>query len=428
MPHSIDTEVTDIEPPKQIVNDGELDPSQVSFLRRSTTDLSLEELHYRFQEDGYLFIKGLLPRDAVLKAREEYFKFLEPTGVLKPGTKPIDGIFDDEKDRLAFPGIGAGAAGGNGHPGDHAAAFVDRALLAHYQDWYAEDLCKHPALKEFISKLTGWGNNTTAFVRTLLRNNVPGNKAIGVHYDQIFLRHGEPTSITAWVPIGDIRLDGGGLIYLERGHLLGIEQEKKFTDEAKASGLTEEEAKSAFNHNMMSTGLLSEGPKEFAQRFDRRWLVSEYEAGDIVLHNPFAIHASTLNNSKDNKIRLATDLRFVDSSRPWDTVSKSSSRILQFTDEMIEMVKAVYVRGWCVKGASFTLFDSFLRQHVESISVRTPSSCFYGPRCYCKGASRVSLDEMCMAASQTGSAVYTLQLLTAVGRPISAVIASTIQK
>jgi phytanoyl-CoA hydroxylase len=72
----------------------------------------------------------------------------------------------------------------------------------------------------------------------------------------------------------------------------------------------------------MSTGLLSEGPREFANRFNRRWLVSAYEAGDVVLHSPFAIHASTINHDPKNVIRLATDLRFVDSSRPWDTVDR----------------------------------------------------------------------------------------------------------
>lgn len=67
---------------------------------------------------------------------------------------------------------------------------------------------------------------------------------------RIFLRYGEPTAITAWVPIGDIRLEGGGLIYLENGHLLGAEQEAEFTRKATASGLTENEAHSAFNQNM----------------------------------------------------------------------------------------------------------------------------------------------------------------------------------
>lgn len=31
------------------------------------------------------------------------------------------------------------------------------------------------------------------------------------------------------------------------------------------------------------------------------------------------IHASTINYDPENRIRLGTDLRFVDSSRPWDT-------------------------------------------------------------------------------------------------------------
>ncbi|OCL12191.1 hypothetical protein AOQ84DRAFT_386297 [Glonium stellatum] len=301
------------------VNDGLLEPSQIAPLRASKPDLPLEELHKRYEEDGYLFLKNLLPQPDVLKARENYFEFLSPSGVLKPGTAPVEGIFDSSKDTDNFPGIGAGVAGGNGRPGgEQAAKFVDLALDAHYQDWYAEEFCKHPALYDFVAKFTSWGKHTLSFRRTLLRNNIPGAKAIGVHYDQIFLRYGEPTSITAWCPMGDIAIDGGGLMYLEKGHTLGQEVEAEFTANAIASGLTEEEAKNAFNKNMMSTGLLAEGPAEFGKFHNRRWLVSEYEAGDVVLHNPFAIHASTVNRDRNNVVRLATDLRFVDSSRPWD--------------------------------------------------------------------------------------------------------------
>jgi phytanoyl-CoA hydroxylase len=78
--------------------------------------------------------------------------------------------------------------------------------------------------------------------------------------------------------------------------------------------------KNAFNQNMMSTGLLAEGPKEYADTFGRRWLVTSYKAGDVVLHMPYTIHASTLNYDPDNVIRVGTDLRFVDASKPWDTV------------------------------------------------------------------------------------------------------------
>lgn len=65
--------------------------------------------------------------------------------------------------------------------------------------------------------------------------------------------------------------------------------EEAFFAKAKASGLTDEEARSAFNSNMMATGLLSETPAEFARELGRRWLVSAYEAGDVVLHKPHMV-------------------------------------------------------------------------------------------------------------------------------------------
>lgn len=311
----------------------------VGQLTPSSPDEPLDVLRQRYNENGYIYLKGLLPKASVLQAREAYFTHLSPSGVLKPGTQPVLGIFDCAKDCAAFPGIGAGAVGGNQRPGgDAGAIFVDRALEAHTMDWYAETFCKHPALVDFVREFSGWGASTLPIKRTLLRNNVPGTKAIGVHYDQIFLRHGEPTSITAWVPIGDVSVNGGGLIYLENGHTLGREQEERFTAAAMADGLTEEEAKNAFNRNMMDTGLLDDGPARYAKRFGRRWLVADYEAGDVVLHTPFTvsrtvdtielgttliwtqIHASTTNHDPNHVIRLATDLRFVDSSKPWDKV------------------------------------------------------------------------------------------------------------
>lgn len=194
------------------VNDGPLKPSEVARLKPSDPTLPLEELRKRYKEHGYLFLKGLLPREDVLKAREDYFKFLSPSGVLKPGTEPVEGIFDSEKDVSQFPGIGVGRVD-DAKPTE----FISLALEAHGQDWYAKEFCKHPVLLDFMERFTGWSTHTRPLERTLLRNNIPDTKAIGVHYDQIFLRYGEPTSVTVWVPIGDIRINGGGLMYLENG-------------------------------------------------------------------------------------------------------------------------------------------------------------------------------------------------------------------
>jgi len=297
------------------VNDGALTSTNSAFLRESDLTLPIEDLRARYDADGYLFLKHLLPREEVLEVRKRYFEFLASTGVLKDGTAPVEGIFNPAKPPEEFPGIGSGISA----KGARAEEFVSRAVEAHYEDWYT-NFCKHPVLYDFVSKFTGWDRNTLSLNRTLLRNNVPKSTPIGVHYDQIFLRYGEPTSLTAWVPIGDIKLNGGGLIYLQNGEQLGKLIEERFTRMAAEAGMTEDQARSAYNANMTKNGLLSSNPLHFAEQNDRRWLITPYEAGDVVFHKPHMIHASTVNHDPDNVIRLATDVRFCDMSRPYDQV------------------------------------------------------------------------------------------------------------
>ncbi|KAH8898309.1 hypothetical protein GQ53DRAFT_881374 [Thozetella sp. PMI_491] len=309
------------------VNDGELGSSEVEALQASYPSEPLDVLRERYEKNSYLLLKGLLPREDVLSARASYFTSMAPSGVLKPGTAAVDGIFDDKASAADFPGIGAGSIK-NARPGstDKATIFAELALKAHTEEWYIGEgpneeggFCNHPALREFVARFTGWGDDTLAVKRTLLRNNTPGNKAIGVHYDQCFMRYGEPTAVTAWVPMGDVRLEGGGLIYLEGGEELGEEIENEFAAKARAVGMTDEEMRNAYNANMMSTGFLCDGPAGFGRKHGRRWLVSAYEAGDVVLHTPHMIHASTINHDPEGRIRLGTDLRFVNKARPYDT-------------------------------------------------------------------------------------------------------------
>lgn len=165
------------EVPPQYVNDGLLEPEQVGLLKPSYPNEPLEELRERYHRDGYLFLKGLIPREDVVKCRKNYFELLSPSGVLAPGTAPEEGIFDAAKNKQDYPGIGAGAVDGNGRP--NGGMFVDLALKAHTEPWYKEDFCHHPALMSFVAKFSGWDQNMLALTRTLLRNNTPGNNAIG---------------------------------------------------------------------------------------------------------------------------------------------------------------------------------------------------------------------------------------------------------
>ncbi|KAF5251602.1 hypothetical protein FANTH_3212 [Fusarium anthophilum] len=297
-----------------LVNDGLPESRMIGNLKQSYQSEPIEDLIARYEKDGY-FMKGLLPRSDVLDCREAYFRFLSPSGVLQPNSAPVDGIFDPDNQGVNYPSIGAGPFNKEQiNPG----SFASLAEQAHTEDFYLEFL-RHLALRDFVSRLKGWGDDTKLLPRSLLRNNTPHNNAIGVHYDQSFLRYGEPNSVTAWVPIGDISLQGGGLIYLEDSDTLGRTLEDAFNKKAREGGMTEKERIKAFNKNMMSNGFLELGPIKFLQdNGGGRWLLTEYKAGDVVYHKPHMIHASTINKDPENRIRLGTDLRFVDSSRPHD--------------------------------------------------------------------------------------------------------------
>jgi len=88
--------------------------------------------------------------------------------------------------------------------------------------------------------------------RHLIRSNVPFAKgtSTGVHYDQIFLRAAPPTTLTAWVPIGDCGPMNGGLMYLEGSVATGERIEQGFTELCEKKGMSEEERLYAFNQNV----------------------------------------------------------------------------------------------------------------------------------------------------------------------------------
>ncbi len=59
----------------------------------------IDALRERYQEQGYLWLKGLLSRDGVLEFRRRYFEAMRDTGILAPGTDAVDGIYSAEKER-----------------------------------------------------------------------------------------------------------------------------------------------------------------------------------------------------------------------------------------------------------------------------------------------------------------------------------------
>lgn len=101
-------------------------------------------------------------------------------------------------------------------------------------------------------------------------------------------------------------------MYLENSTQLAQTIEDNFTEKAKA--LPPEERINAFNINMEhADGCISQDADEFVRKEAEgklRWLMADYEAGDVVFHTPWMIHAATRNEDELGRIRLASDLRF----------------------------------------------------------------------------------------------------------------------
>ncbi|KAF2175849.1 hypothetical protein K469DRAFT_683411 [Zopfia rhizophila CBS 207.26] len=313
-PHLLPKQEVRIQDPTKLTlhgNDGALEDVKLLTLYHPNTPI--EELRRQYWQDGVLWVKGLLGPNLVNKCRRDYlFMVNEGTGMLKLGTDPVESIFSggDWREYL-LPGAVRVAAGLKDE-----GPFVENAIKSHRAPFYLEFKDKiGREIEPFVGKLCGF-DEPWCLTRSLLRCAMPGGETTPVHYDQIFLRAGPPTSVTAWVPIGDVEVTGGGLIYLDRSHDIG----KKYEEDSSRinAELSDEERISALDKNMEKGGWLDKNASRFGESWARRWLVGKYEAGGVVLHTLYTIHAGAMNRSLESRIRVSTDLRFVDKSKPYD--------------------------------------------------------------------------------------------------------------
>lgn len=277
--HPIDPEKLSLES-----NFGPMLPGTVGYLQPTSADTPIEIMHERFRRDGYLFVKQLLPKEPVLQCRRAYFSHMSPSGLLKPDSDPVTGTYCGADTRKYLPpGNLRRLFGLKDDP--ESDKYVELMVSAHEAAFYTE-FCEISELREFVRKLTGW-EKEIMLQRSMLRAFVPNSELTPVHYDQMYLRGGPPTSLTAWVPIGDVSLEGGGLMYLEKSDDIGRATEEEFA--RNAGNLSEEERVSAFNKNMNDGGFLSRDTIEYGKQVRRKWLIADYEAGDVIFHNPFMV-------------------------------------------------------------------------------------------------------------------------------------------
>lgn len=236
---------------------------RLGWLEPSEASLPIERLRAIYRRQGYLWLQGFFERDVVLNFRDQFFEAVAERG---------------------------------------PRAFFEIITSREY-----EAFCAMPRLWSFYEEFLQ--GQPYLHRRKLLRYNLPGeDHCTGGHYDLIYLRSGTDRLCTSWIPLGDIPVEMGGLIYLEHSDAAGRQLEAEFC--VKNADLPPAERISAYNRNMRANGWIGTHLAEMAERFDTRWLVADYMAGDMVIHSPYMIHAATLNRDSLCRTRLSTDIRF----------------------------------------------------------------------------------------------------------------------
>ncbi len=107
-------------------------------------------------------------------------------------------------------------------------------------------------------------------------------------------------------------------MYLENSTPLGRSMEAQWT--CRNLALPPEERINAYNVNMGTGRGLGLDAAAFQRENapGQRWLISRFEAGDVVFHNPYMIHGASMNMAEDGKIRLSADVRFYQEGSDYD--------------------------------------------------------------------------------------------------------------
>jgi ectoine hydroxylase-related dioxygenase (phytanoyl-CoA dioxygenase family) len=157
------------------------------------------KLSERLDTDGYLFIKGLLPRDDILKVRGDLFNIAQEYAWLDQNEALIEGIVNRSFD---------------------AATFRQTSLLAINRMWCDESIHRIRLHQNILSLFERMFNEPVlSHPKFLLRHFFPNTSPTQSHQDRVHVGGGR--FCTLWVPLGDCPVEQGVLAIASGSHNKG---------------------------------------------------------------------------------------------------------------------------------------------------------------------------------------------------------------
>ena len=240
----------------------------------------------RFIKDqGYLYMKGLLPVGGVLAARRDLLERCKRTGRLKPGTRLRDGIVNPEPT-------------------------MEKRVPVKPRPWprAVQKLFESATLLRLFDHL--FSEPSLCLDLKIVRKYVRGSST-GIHYDIVYLGRGSRRVMTCWVPLGDIPVELGPLAVCAGSNSLhGFEKLRRTYGQLDVDQTLMRGAKGSF------PGWFSLDLTEITKRFGGQWRTAHFTAGDVMVLTSTTLHCG-LDNLTDH-VRMSADLRFQPRSEPAD--------------------------------------------------------------------------------------------------------------
>ncbi len=221
------------------------------------------DLRARALEDGYLFIRGLVPDAPVMQLRSDIAAILDGVGWLDAGTDPLDAISTQEARLMGTP------------------EFIPiYDAIQRLESFHT--MAHEPALLEVAEVLLGERGmpQPSTIVRVMFPDKL--EYTTPPHQDFVLVQ-GTPEVWTAWIPLGPCPASLGGLAVLRGSHRRGI--------------LPVHERKGAGGLGVDDVCL------------DGEWMSSPFERGDTLFFHSKTVHQG-LPNVSGNRIRLSVDYRY----------------------------------------------------------------------------------------------------------------------
>lgn len=238
----------------------------------------VEAVRQRMDEEGFLLLRGLIDRAAVLAARKVILEHMAEQEALVPGEPVLEGVMPPHGKSVPMMGR---------RPITHHPA-IQRVLEA-------------PELFAFFEDY--FGEKTLTFDYKWLRA-VGHEGYTGAHYDVVYMGNGSPRLHTTWIPFGDIPIEQGVLAMCPRTHR-----------EPSYQKLRDTYGRMDVDRDRVD-GWFSRDPLEITEQFGGQWQTTRYRAGDVMIFGMHLMHASTTNVT--DRYRLSCDVRFQPASDPVD--------------------------------------------------------------------------------------------------------------